>query len=390
MSSSGGRRGARRWSVRFAAVTVVSLASVLALALTASGQSTANKPFTFVVSNNFVGNDWRPQVQKLAVLTSKLPPFKGKVNVKIVNAENTNQAQIQSLNNIIQTRPDAIMLIPWSDTALNPTIKRACAAGIIVFTISAPVTEKCAWNVNQDFYGGMKAVGQWMGKVLDNKGNVFVDHGIPGLGISKDIENGFLAGLKQTVRTSRSSESSTVSTRPAPSSPASPTCSSATPDVQGVMTQGYCTPVFNAFKQAGKRDVPATCYGYNGELGACAQSGRACAVLSGSPVVMQIAMKVALDKLEGEAAAEEQDHSRADDALHHADAEGRPQRARRQGRDRSRREELLPEPAGGPRAARTRCRSTRSRRSRQSGSSRATSRRLIYSTQGRWCRRPTP
>ena len=68
------------------------------------------------------------------------------------------------------------------------------------------------------------------------------------------------------------------------------------------MTQGYCTPVFNAFKQAGKDAVPATCYGYNGELGACAQSGHACAILSGSPVVMQIAMKIALDILDGKPA----------------------------------------------------------------------------------------
>ena len=299
MSSSGGRRGARRWSVRFAAVTVVSLAAVLALALTASGQSTANKPFTFVVSNNFVGNDWRPQVQKLAVLTSKLAPFKGKVNVKVVVAENTVQAHILSLNNIIQTRPDAIMLIPSSDTAMNPSIKRACAAGIIVVTISAPVTEKCAWNANQNFFAGMRAVGRWMGQVLGNKGNVYVDRGIPGLGISKDIQNGFLAGLKQDGSNVKVVGEFDGQYAPGPEQSGISNLLVGTPDVQGVMTQGYCTPVFNAFKQAGKRDVPATCYGYNGEIGACAQSGRACAVLSGSPVVMQIGMKLALDKLEG-------------------------------------------------------------------------------------------
>src|SRR5262249_1525849 len=61
-------------------------------------------------------------------------------------------------------------------------------------------------------------------------------------------------------------------------------------------------PVFNAFKQANKSPGPATCYGYNGELGACAQSGHECAILSGSPVVMQIAMKEALDVLEGKPA----------------------------------------------------------------------------------------
>jgi len=285
------------------------LAAALAVGLTtaaSAGKSSFKAkhgpPYTFVVSNNFLGNDWRPQVEKLATLTSKLAPFKGKVSVKIVNSQSTNQAQIADLNSIIQTKPDAIMLIPGSSTALNPTIRRACNAGILVFTISAPVTEKCVWNVNQDFYGGMTGVGQWMGKVLKNQGSVFVDHGIPGLGISKDIENGFRAGLKQYGPKVKVSGTFNGMYAPGPEQSGISSLLVGNPKVNGVMTQGYCTPVFNAFKQAGKDPVPATCYGYNGELGACAQPGHACAILSGSPVVMQIAMKVALDVLDGKPA----------------------------------------------------------------------------------------
>jgi len=288
---------------------VGALAAALAVSLTtaasagkSSFKATHGPPYTFVVSNNYLGNDWRPQVEKLATLTSKLAPFKGKVSVKIVNSQSTNQAQIADLNSIIQTKPDAIMLIPGSSTALNPTIRRACNAGILVFTISAPVTEKCVWNVNQDFYGGMTGVGQWMGKVLKNQGSVFVDHGIPGLGISKDIENGFRAGLKQYGPKVKVSGTFNGMYAPGPEQSGISSLLVGNPKVNGVMTQGYCTPVFNAFKQAGKDPVPATCYGYNGELGACAQPGHACAILSGSPVVMQIAMKVALDVLDGKPA----------------------------------------------------------------------------------------
>jgi ribose transport system substrate-binding protein len=267
-----------------------------------SSRAQHGPPWTFVVSNNFLGNDWRPQVEKLAQLTAKLPPFAGKVNVKIVNSQSTNEAQIADLNSIIQTKPDAIMLIPGSSTALNPTIKRACDAGILVFTISAPVTEPCAWNVNQDFYGGMTGVGQWMAKVLHGQGSVFLDHGIPGLGISKDIENGFLKGLKQYGPNIKVSGSFNGQYAPGPEQSGISSLLVGSPSVNGVMTQGYCTPVFNAFKQANKSAVPATCYGYNGELGTCAQAGHECAILSGSPVVMQIAMKQALDVLEGKPA----------------------------------------------------------------------------------------
>jgi ribose transport system substrate-binding protein len=304
--ASSGKNPTRRL-VGLAAAVGVALALTVALSTTATAGKSSFRaahgpPYTFVVSNNFLGNDWRPQVEKLAQLTADLAPFKGKVNVKIVNSQSTNQAQIADLNSIIQTKPDAIMLIPGSSTALNPTIKRACAAGILVFTISAPVTEPCVWNVNQDFFGGMTGVGQWMAKVLKNQGNVFVDHGIPGLGISKDIENGFLKGLKQYGPNIKVSGSFNGQYAPGPEQSGISSLLVGTPDVNGVMTQGYCTPVFNAFKQAGKPPVPATCYGYNGELGACAQSGHACAILSGSPVVMQIAMKVALDVLEGKPA----------------------------------------------------------------------------------------
>lgn len=305
------RAGARRNRARAIAGLVVALAAAAALTVALASVASAGKssykaahkpPYTFVVSNNFLGNDWRPQVEKLAVLTSKLAPFKGKVNVKVVNSQSTNQAQIADLNSIIQTKPDAIMLIPGSSTALNPTIRRACSAGILVFTISAPVTEKCVWNVNQNFYGGMTGVGQWMGKVLRGKGSVFVDHGIPGLGISKDIENGFRDGLKKYGPNIKVSGTFNGMYAPGPEQSGISNLLVGNADVSGVMTQGYCTPVFNAFKQAGKSAVPATCYGYNGELGACAAPGHQCAILSGSPVVMQIAMKVALDALDGKPA----------------------------------------------------------------------------------------
>jgi len=287
---------------------VVAIAIAMSVAFTggaSAGKSLRaahNPPYTFVVSNNFLGNDWRPQVEKLAQLTAKLAPFAGKVNMKIVNSQSTNQAQIADLNSIIQEKPDVLLLIPGSSTALNPTIQRACAAGILVFTISAPVTAPCAWNVNQDFFGGMTGVGQWMGKVLKNQGSVFVDHGIPGLGISKDIENGFLKGLKQSGPAVKVVGGFNGQYAPGPEQSGITSLLVGTPDVNGVMTQGYCTPVFNALKQAGKASVPATCYAYNGELGTCAQAGNSCAILSGSPVVMQIAMKDALDILQGKPA----------------------------------------------------------------------------------------
>src|ERR1700690_420923 len=150
----------RRWLTRKGAGLGIALVVAIAATAVVTSAASAGKatktaahagPFTFVLSNNFLGNDWRPQVEKLATLTANLAPFKGKISMKIVNSQNTNQAQISDLNNIIQTKPNVILLIPGSSTALNPTIQRACNAGILVFTLSTPVALPCVYTLNQSF-----------------------------------------------------------------------------------------------------------------------------------------------------------------------------------------------------------------------------------------------
>ncbi len=71
------------------------------------------------------------------------------------------------------------------------------------------------------------------------------------------------------------------------------------PNVGGIMTEGYCTPAFNAFKAAGLKPVPAVCYGYNGEMEACASAGHECAILTNTTGQVQLAMQIALNILQG-------------------------------------------------------------------------------------------
>lgn len=290
----------------FVSLSLIVVLGAAVIAMLASGASATKSsrtaahsgPYTFVLSNNFLGNDWRPQVERLATLTAGVAPFKGQVTMKVVNSQNTNQAQISDLNNIIQTKPDAIFLIPGSTTALNPTIQRACDAGILVFTLSAPVNVPCVYNLNESFYNGNYAMGEWMAKALGGKGSIFIDQGIAGLAISQQIENGFLAGLKKYGPNIKVVGKYTGQYAAGPEQSGISSLLASHPDVNGVMTQGYCTPVFNALKAAGKPPVPAVCYGYNGEMTACAQ-GHQCAILTNTPGEVQLAMKMALDILNG-------------------------------------------------------------------------------------------
>lgn len=287
---------------RFWLAGALILAAALVAVPAGGGKTNAPRgdsgPFKVVLSNNFLGNDWRPQMERLAELTAQQAPFRGKITLQIVNSETTTQAQIASLNNIIASEPDAILIDAGSPTALNPTVERACRAGIKVISFDQPVTAPCAYRVYQDHGIGQRAVGQWMAKVLKKQGGIFVDRGLPGAPISAIIHDNFLAGLRRTAPGVKVVAEYDGKYAIGPTQQAVSSLLAGNSDVAGVHTQGYCTAAFNAFKNAGKTAVPTTCYGYNGELVACARQKVPCAVLSGSTVVVQIAMKLALDALQ--------------------------------------------------------------------------------------------
>jgi ribose transport system substrate-binding protein len=257
----------------------------------------SDEVYKIVVSNNFLGNDFRPQMLRLAELTAKEKPFAGRVELQVVNAESTTSAHASSLNNIIQSRPDAILVDASSPTALNGAVKRACAADIVVVSFDQPVEEPCAYRVLQDHGAGQEVVGQWMAQAVGNGGRIFVDRGLPGAPISKVIEDSFRKGLGDGVEVVGEYDGQYA---PGPEQQGISQLLVGNKDVDGVMTQGYCAPAFKAFKQAGL-GLPkgTTCYGYNGELVACARQKANCAILTGSPAVVQVALKLAFDVLEG-------------------------------------------------------------------------------------------
>src|SRR5580704_6886780 len=101
----------------------VALAGFVACVGATPGHTEDKKPYLIYLSNNFVGNDWRQQMERVANVAVNKGPLKGRVDLKIENAEGTVQAQINSLNNIIRQKPAAILIDASSSEALNPTIK---------------------------------------------------------------------------------------------------------------------------------------------------------------------------------------------------------------------------------------------------------------------------
>ena len=121
-------------------------------AVAAAGPSLAEgKKYTIYLSNSVIGNDWLQQMIRSAEISVTKGPLAGRVELHVETVENTTQAQINSLNNIIAAKPDAIIVHAGSVSALDPTIERACAAGIVVVSFSQVVTAPCPYKVNTNW-----------------------------------------------------------------------------------------------------------------------------------------------------------------------------------------------------------------------------------------------
>src|SRR6478736_3270403 len=96
------------WVLGLAVPAVLAMGSVGTLAQESAAPST--RPYEIYLSNGLIGNDWLQQMQRIAEVAVTKPPLAGRVNLHVETVENSAEAQISSLNNIIAAKPDAIIV----------------------------------------------------------------------------------------------------------------------------------------------------------------------------------------------------------------------------------------------------------------------------------------
>lgn len=254
-------------------------------------------PYVIYLSNNFVGNDWRQQMQRVAQVSVDKGPLAGRVELHIEVAEGTVQGQINSLNNIIREKPDAILVDAASDSALNPTIRRACDAGIVVISFDQVVTEPCALTLASNWARIPAVMAEWMAVQLGGKGNVLIDRGLAGAPISAQLQEGYEAVLKDYPDIKVVGYyNGDYALGPEQSGVAS--LLAANPQVDGILTQGYGSGAIQALKDAGRPMVPVVGFSYNVAALTCADSGAKCILGSNPAFLSSEAIKLAVEILD--------------------------------------------------------------------------------------------
>ena len=116
----------------------------------------------------------------------------------IVAHRNTDAAgQLEDLSNLITAGVNAIIVNPVSPDALNPAIKEATDAGIVVVAVDLAVTEPSAYifSNDQEEYGYLGA--KWLFEQLGGEGDVVYMRGVAGISADTDRDTGFKRALAE-------------------------------------------------------------------------------------------------------------------------------------------------------------------------------------------------
>lgn len=266
----------------------------------ASGSSGSGAKVSAVLLNGYLANTWRPVMIRTAQLLVQRPPLDQSISsLKVVETDNSAQAQNAALNNILLNPPKLVLIDASSPTGSNQTIQRVCQAGSTVVSFDNPVTAPCAWKILVNFRQLGVVYADWMANVLHDKGLVFLDRGLPGTSTSADFTTAALNVLKKypgiTVKSyygqfAAGAEQSAVAN-----------LVSANPHVNGIISFAYGAPAEQALKNAGVAPVPMTTFSYNQGMVWCLNHPKVPCLLGSSPAYISgEAMRLGLSVLHGQ------------------------------------------------------------------------------------------
>jgi ribose transport system substrate-binding protein len=266
----------------------------------------ANGKCKVVLSNSFIGNDWRIQMQNTAKAAAQYEPFKSTFDFSILNTEYSAEAQNAALDNLLVQGVDIVLLDAYSPSAHNDWIKRATDKGVTVVSFDIVTDSPLDYKVESDFPQAARVAGRWFAKALNCKGKIAMDLGLQATQIAEQIANGGRQGFKDACGDNNQIEEVATFYGQFAEGPMEPAISSilaTQPKLDGVFTQGYCTTVISAYESAGRLDTDKPvlyCQGYNSNFVLLAQ-GKAKGVISAnSPATSIHAMQLAYELRSGE------------------------------------------------------------------------------------------
>ena len=259
-------------------------------------------PYRIALANGFIANTWRIQMIKTAKAYSAQPDVAAKLKeFKVVSTGEDVAAQIAAINNFIDSGYDAIIVNAQNPKAFGPVIKRAKAAGVILVAFDNILDTEDAINVDVDQKGLGVLWANWLIKHIPNGGKILEVRGVAGTSVDTDRHNGIHETLDASGKKWDVVE--------VVGKWDDPTAQKATADAiavqkhfDGFTAQGGDTGVVQAMIDAGHPFVPfggETENGFRKFCGKYSGQGLVCSSAGTGPAQVAVAMKTAIDALQG-------------------------------------------------------------------------------------------
>lgn len=169
------------------------LVLIMALSLVACGNETAEskdnegkEAIQVALSTFSLAIPW--QIQTIDTLKEAVADYNGAVELTVANADNNTATQITQIENFIDQKVDILLVDASSSTGLNPTLKQAKEAGIVVVNYNCTVDDPSCVNarvfVDQTEWGRIMA--RFIVEELGGSGDIVCLTGLSGNQIAAD------------------------------------------------------------------------------------------------------------------------------------------------------------------------------------------------------------
>ncbi len=223
----------------------------------------AGKTYHIALSNSYIGNKWRIEMENVFKAALQMEPFKSEVVGSWYNSGNDASKQSQQISQLISQRVDAIVVNAASPTALNGILNQAAARRILVVSFDNVVTTEKALKVNTDQFQFGRRMAAWLAQKLGGKGNVIMVTGVAGTFVDQDRNKGAESvwaknpGIKVVNRFTGMWDSSVAERNTSAVLPS-------LPQIDGIWCQGGTDGVLKAFIAANRKLPPTAGEAENG------------------------------------------------------------------------------------------------------------------------------
>jgi ribose transport system substrate-binding protein len=259
-------------------------------------------PFRVALANGYIANTWRIQMIQTAKAYAAQPDVAKDIKeFKVVSTGEDVAAQISAINNFIDSGYDAIVTDAQNPEAFAQVIKRAKDAGVVLVAFDNILNTTDDINVNVDQEGLGELWGNWLNDHLANGGKVLEVRGVAGTSVDTDRHNGIHETLAASGKTWDVVEV-VGKWDDATAQKATADAIAVHQKFDAITAQGGDTGVVQAMIDAGHPFVPfggETENGFRKFCGAHAGEGLLCSSAGTGPAQVAVAIKTAIDALEG-------------------------------------------------------------------------------------------